>query len=64
MTVLLVLIPISIALGALGLAFCVWAVRTDQYKDPEGDAHRILDPRYDDQPAQKPPRPIQKSDQH
>jgi len=52
MTVLLLLIPISLVLGALGLMFCIWAVRNDQYRDPEGDAQRILDDRYDDRPAQ------------
>ena len=54
MTVLLLLIPISIALGALGLVFCLWAVRNNQYQDPEGDARRILDDRYDHQPQQNP----------
>ena len=52
MTVLLLLIPISLVLGALGLMFCIWAVRNDQYRDSEGDAQRILDDRYDDRPAQ------------
>ena len=52
MTVLLLLIPISLVLGALGLMFCIWAVRNDQYRAPEGDAQRILDDRYDDRPAQ------------
>ncbi len=52
MTVLLLLIPISLVLGALRLMFCIWAVRNDQYRDPEGDAQRILDDRYDDRPAQ------------
>ena len=51
MTVLLLRFPISLALGALGLMFCIWAVRNDQYRDPEGDAQRILDDRYDDHPA-------------
>ena len=52
MTVLLLLIPISLVLGTLRLMFCIWAVRNDQYRDPEGDAQRILDDRYDDRPAQ------------
>ena len=52
MTDLLLLIPISLVLGALWLMFCIWAVRNDQYRDPEGDARRILDNRYDDRPAQ------------
>jgi cbb3-type cytochrome oxidase maturation protein len=53
MNVLLLLIPVSLMLGLIGLGFCIWAVRTDQYRDPEGDARRILDPRYDAAP--KPP---------
>ena len=52
MTVLLLRFPISLALGALGLMFCIWAVRNDQYRDPKGDAQRVLDNRYDDGPAQ------------
>lgn len=60
MTVLLLLIPISLALGALGLMFCIWAVRNDQYRDPEGDAQRILDDRYDDQPAKAKKSKIKK----
>lgn len=40
-------------LGLIGLGFCVWTVRSDQYRDPEGDARRILDTRYDAAP--KPP---------
>ena len=52
MTVLLLRFPISLALGALGLMFCIWAVRNDQYRDPECDARRIFDNRYDDRPAQ------------
>ena len=53
MNVLLLLIPVSLMLGLIGLGFCIWAVRTDQYRDPEGDARRILDTRYDAAP--KPP---------
>ena len=60
MTVLLLLIPISLALGALGLMFCISAVRNDQYRDPEGDAQRILDDRYDDQPAKAKKSKIKK----
>jgi len=48
---LLLLIPVSLLLGLIG--FCVWTVRSDQYRDPEGDARRILDTSYDAAP--KPP---------
>lgn len=55
MNVLLLLIPVSLMLGLIGLGFCVWTVRSDQYRDPEGDARRILDTRYD-APRQNPRR--------
>lgn len=50
MTILAYLIPISIFLGGLGLAFFVYTVRSNQYDDPEGDARRILNSDYDDRP--------------
>ncbi len=42
MNVLVVLIPVSLFLGALGLAAFVWTVRSDQYDDDRGNAARIL----------------------
>ncbi|WP_299656205.1 cbb3-type cytochrome oxidase assembly protein CcoS [uncultured Jannaschia sp.] len=42
MNVLIVLIPVSVALGGLGLLACIWTLRHGQYDDPEGDAARIL----------------------
>jgi cbb3-type cytochrome oxidase maturation protein len=51
MTGLLVLIPVSVGLGLLGLAFFIWSVRNHQYDDPDGEAQRILDTRHDDRPA-------------
>ena len=42
MNVLVVLITISLILGGLGLAAFVWTLRSEQYRDPEGDAARIL----------------------
>ncbi len=50
MNILLMLIPISLVLGVLGLLAFFWSLKTRQYDDPEGDAHRILDKRYDDAP--------------
>lgn len=50
MNVLVYLIPISLALGGLGLGFFIWTVKSNQYDDPEGDAHRILSDEYDDHP--------------
>ncbi len=40
---LLILIPIALGLGALGLAAFVWSLRTNQYEDLDGAAQRILD---------------------
>ncbi|MEM9726346.1 MAG: cbb3-type cytochrome oxidase assembly protein CcoS [Pseudomonadota bacterium] len=42
MTVLLLLIPAALALGALGLLAFVWSLRADQYEDLDGEAERIL----------------------
>jgi len=42
MTVLLYLIPAAILLGLLGLAAFLWAMRTGQFDDLDGAAHRIL----------------------
>lgn len=50
MEVLAYLIPVALLLGGIGLAAFFWAVKTDQFDDPEGDARRILDDSYDDKP--------------
>lgn len=42
MEILTFLIPISVFLGGVGVAAFVWALKTDQFSDPEGDAARIL----------------------
>lgn len=42
MNVLVILIPVSLILGGLGLAAFVWTVRSDQYDDDQGNAARIL----------------------
>jgi cbb3-type cytochrome oxidase maturation protein len=36
------LIPISLALGAIGLAAFMWSLRSGQYEDLDGAAERIL----------------------
>lgn len=43
MSHLLVLIPIALFLGLLGLAAFVWSVKSGQYEDLDGAAERILD---------------------
>jgi len=42
MTVLLFLIPIALAMGGLGLAGFLWALKSGQYEDMDGAAERIL----------------------
>lgn len=42
MNVLVVLIPVSLALGGLGLLAFLWSLRDDQYEDMDGAAWRIL----------------------
>ena len=42
MTVLLMLIPIALGLGGIGLAAFLWALKSGQYDDMDGAAHRIL----------------------
>lgn len=43
---LIVLIPLSIGLGLIGLAAFFWALRNGQFEDPEGDAWRVLSPEF------------------
>jgi cbb3-type cytochrome oxidase maturation protein len=50
MEMLAILIPVSLFLGGLGLLAFVWALKTRQYDDPEGDGHRILRKDWDDRP--------------
>ncbi len=40
---LLILIPVALGLGLLGLFAFIWSLRSDQYDDLEGAARRILD---------------------
>jgi len=42
MNVLVILIPVSLFLGGLGLCAFVWSLRARQYDDPTGDAARLL----------------------
>ncbi len=52
MSGLVILIPVALLLGALGLAAFFWALRNGQYDDPGGSAERILD---DDRENRDPP---------
>ncbi|MGO9134769.1 MAG: cbb3-type cytochrome oxidase assembly protein CcoS [Methylovirgula sp.] len=42
MTILLVLIPLALGLGGLGLIAFLWSLRSGQYDDLEGAAYRVL----------------------
>ena len=48
MTALMYLIPAALFLGLLGLAAFLWALKSGQFDDLDGAAHRIL---FDDDPA-------------
>lgn len=45
MNIVLILIPITLLLVTVGILVFNWAVKSGQYDDLEGPAHRIL---YDD----------------
>lgn len=53
MTVLHMLIPVTLGMGAAGLAAFFWSLRTRQYDDLAGDGARIL---HDDRDAPLPKR--------
>lgn len=50
MEILTILIPVSLALGGIGLVAFIWALRSRQFEDPKGDAQRILSDAWDDHP--------------
>ena len=52
MSGLLLLIPVALLLGLVGLAAFLWALRSGQFDDLDGDAARIL---FDDEPPRSSP---------
>lgn len=42
MSILIYLIPVALLLGAISLIAFLWALRSGQYEDLDGAAHRIL----------------------
>lgn len=42
LTALEVLVPLSVAMGVVGLAAFLWSMRNRQYEDLDGAAERIL----------------------
>ena len=57
MNILVVLIPMALAMGALGLGAFLWSMKTRQFEDIEGASWRVI---LDDddlaQPSSKLPR--------
>ena len=53
MDMILVLIPIALFLGLLGLGAFLWSLKSGQFDDLDGAAHRILF--EDDSPPPSPP---------
>ncbi|MDL0429877.1 cbb3-type cytochrome oxidase assembly protein CcoS [Marinobacter sp. TBZ242] len=45
MKIVMILVPVMLILVALGIVLFSWAVKSGQYDDLDGPAHRIL---YDD----------------
>lgn len=41
---LFILIPVAMAMGIVGFLVFLWTLRSGQYDDMDGAAHRILDP--------------------
>ena len=50
MTNLLMLIPVALVLGGLGLVAFLWALKSGQFEDLDGAANRILFD-YEDPPG-------------
>jgi cbb3-type cytochrome oxidase maturation protein len=48
---LMILIPVALVLGGVGLAAFLWSLRAGQFDDLDGAAVRIL---RDDEPRQPP----------
>lgn len=42
MSYLVVLVPVAILLGLVGLAAFLWSLRSGQYEDLDGAAERVL----------------------
>lgn len=55
MTILAILIPVTLCMGAIGLAAFFWSLRDGQYEDLSGDATRIL---FDDDAPLPPAKSV------
>lgn len=54
MTVLLILVPLALVLGLVGLVAFLWSLRAGQYEDLDGAALRVLDDEDIDGRDQRP----------
>lgn len=52
MNVILILLPLALALGGLGLVAFMWSLKSGQFDDLDGAAHRVL---MDDDLRSPPP---------
>lgn len=55
MNSLVVLIPLSLGMGLIGLCAFFWAMRTNQFDDPDGNAWRVItqeNPERNDHPPE------------
>lgn len=59
MDILYLLIPISLIIVAIAIGVFLWAIRSGQYEDLEGPAHRIL---MDDDDPLVPRKPETKNE--
>jgi cbb3-type cytochrome oxidase maturation protein len=57
MSNLVILIPVALFLGAVGLLAFLWALRSGQYEDMDGAAARVL---LDDDDPSDGKRPVRK----
>ena len=48
MNLLLILIPLALSLGLLGLGAFLWSLKSGQYEDLDGAAERVLEDEEDD----------------
>ena len=60
MTNLLMLIPVALMLGGIGLAAFLWALKSGQFEDLDGAANRILFD-YDENESNPPDGPDHKN---
>lgn len=57
MNIIVLLAPVSLALGVAAVAAFLWSLRGGQYEDMRGAAERVLIEDADDAPAETNPSP-------